>query len=328
MKILQTVKKIPGGIMIVPLLLGALCNTLFPGVWTYFSGTFTTYLWKDGAMPILAAFLFCNGTTIDFKQAGLTLTKGVTLTAVKVLVGMGIGVLISYTFGDAGIFGLAPIAIIAAIANSNGGLYAALAGEYGDATDVGAVSILSINDGPFFTLLALGAAGYQVPIATLIGCIIPILVGCILGNLDPDIRKFCEPGATLLIPFFAFPLGAGLTLTSIATAGPSGILLGVASTLCTGLVGYLVYKLMHMRRPEVGAAIGTTAGNAASTPAAVAATGVISTAVSDAATVQVSAAIITTAILCPILVTMLHKYEVKHHPEHYVEQEERTAQTA
>ena len=59
MKILQTVKKIPGGIMIVPLLLGALCNTLFPGVWTYFSGTFTTYLWKDGAMPILAAFLFC-----------------------------------------------------------------------------------------------------------------------------------------------------------------------------------------------------------------------------------------------------------------------------
>ena len=241
---------------------------------------------------------------------------------------MGIGVLISYTCGDAGIFGLAPIAIIAAIANSNGGLYAALAGEYGDATDVGAVSILSINDGPFFTLLALGAAGYQVPIATLIGCIIPILVGCILGNLDPDIRKFCEPGATLLIPFFAFPLGAGLTLTSIATAGPSGILLGVASTLCTGLVGYLVYKLMHMRRPEIGAAIGTTAGNAASTPAAVAAAGVISTAVSDAATVQVSAAIITTAILCPILVTMLHKYEVKHHPEHYVEQEERTAQTA
>lgn len=317
MKILQTVKKCPGGLMIVPLLLGALVNTLVPEFWALFKGTFTTHLWKTGAMPILAAFLFCNGTTIDVKQAGTTLTKGILLTAVKVLVGMGIGVAISYTFGEAGIFGLAPIAIIAAFANSNGGLYAALAGEYGDATDVGAVSILSINDGPFFTLLALGAAGYKVPVEVLIGCVIPIIVGCILGNLDPDIKKFCEPGATLLIPFFAFPLGAGLTLTSIVKAGPSGILLGVASTLTTGLTGYAAYKIMRYKHAEVGAAIGTTAGNAASTPAAVAAAGVISKALSDAATVQVSAAIITTAILCPLLVTMLHKKEMAAHPEDY-----------
>lgn len=317
MKILKTVKKIPGGIMIIPLLLGALINTCFPFLWTYFDGTFTTYLWKSGAMPILAAFLFCNGATIDFKQAGITVCKGVVLTAIKVLLGMGLGILISYLFGPSGILGLTPLAIIAAVANSNGGLYAALAGEYGDATDVGAVSILSVNDGPFFTLLALGAAGYQVPISTLIGCIIPILVGCILGNLDPDIRDFCAPGATLLIPFFAFPLGAGLTLTSIIKAGPAGVLLGVVSTVLTGFGGYLLYKLLRMKRPEVGAAIGTTAGNAASTPAAVAAAGVVSTSVSDVATVQVSAAIITTAILCPIVVTMLHKFEVKAHPENY-----------
>lgn len=309
MQILKTVKKCPGGLMIVPLLLGALVNTLFPEIWGIFKGTFTTHLWKTGAMPILAAFLFCNGATIDFKQAGVTATKGVLLTAVKVLIGMGIGVAVAYTFGDAGVFGLAPIAIIAAIANSNGGLYAALAGEYGDATDVGAVSILSINDGPFFTLLALGAAGYKVPVEILIGCVIPIIVGCILGNLDKDIRDFCTPGATLLIPFFAFPLGAGLTLTSIAKAGPAGILLGVASTLFTGLAGYLAYKVIGYKHAEVGAAIGTTAGNAASTPAAVAAAGVISASVSDVATVQVSAAIITTAILCPILVTFLHKVE-------------------
>jgi 2-keto-3-deoxygluconate permease len=310
MKILQTVKKCPGGLMIIPLLLGALVNTFAPGIWTIFKGTFTTHLWKTGAMPILAAFLFCNGATIDFKQAGVTATKGVILTAIKVLIGMGVGVAINAVFGEAGIFGLAPIAIIAAIANSNGGLYAALAGEYGDATDVGAVSILSINDGPFFTLLALGAAGYSVPVEILIGCVIPIIVGCILGNLDKDIRDFCAPGATLLIPFFAFPLGAGLTLTSIAKAGPAGILLGIASTVLTGIPGYLVYKALGYEHPEVGAAIGTTAGNAASTPAAVAAAGVITAAVSDVATVQVSAAIITTAILCPLLVTALHKREV------------------
>ena len=311
MKIMKTIQKVPGGLMIVPLLLGAIVNTCFPQLWEMYNGTFTVHLWKSGAMPILAAFLFCNGTTIDVKQAGVTVEKGCLLTAIKVTVGMLIGILVSRVFGEAGIFGLAPIAIIAAIANSNGGLYAALAGEYGDATDVGAVSILSINDGPFFTLLALGAAGYAVPINTLIGCVIPIIIGCVLGNLDPDIRKFCAPGASLLIPFFAFPLGAGLTLTSIVKAGPAGIVLGIASTLLTGLAGYLIFKALRFKHPEVGAAIGTTAGNAASTPAAVAAAGVISTAVGDVATVQVSAAIIVTAILCPILVTALHKAESK-----------------
>ncbi len=68
------------------------------------------------------------------------------------------------------------------------------------------VSILALNDGPFFTMLALGAAGYSVPVNTLAGCVVPILAGVILGNLDPEIRKFCEPGATMLIPFFALPL--------------------------------------------------------------------------------------------------------------------------
>lgn len=222
MNILKTVKKIPGGLMIVPLIMGVLANTFFPQFFTYFDGTFTTDLWKKGALPILAAFLFCNGTTIDFKSAGVPVYKGAVLTATKVLTGMGIGLLVSAIFGPDGIFGLAPIAVIAALSNSNGGIYAALAGEFGDATDVGAVSILALNDGPFFTMLALGAAGYGVPISTLLGCIIPIVVGSILGNLDKDIRDFCTPGASMLIPFFAFPLGANLTLKSFAVAGLPG----------------------------------------------------------------------------------------------------------
>ena len=37
MNILKTVKKIPGGLMVVPLLLGAIINTFFGGtIWTMF----------------------------------------------------------------------------------------------------------------------------------------------------------------------------------------------------------------------------------------------------------------------------------------------------
>ena len=292
MKILQAVKKIPGGLMVVPLLLGAIVNTFFGNVlWSAFDGTFTTYLWKSGAMPILAVFIFCNATTINFKKAGVTVYKGMLITAVKVGVGIIIGLICGTLFGEKGFLGLSTLAIVGALANSNGGLYAALAGEYGDATDVGAVSILSINDGPFFTMVALGAAGVaKIPMSILIGCIVPVIVGCILGNLDEDIRKFCEPGATMLIPFFAFPLGAGLNIMNLLKAGGPGILLGVACTLITGLAGYLVYKLLRMDHPDVDATL---------------------LAVAEAATAQITAAIIVTAILCPVLVSYLHKIEVR-----------------
>ena len=327
MKILKTVKKVPGGLMVVPLLLGAAVNTFFGtsilgltegGVWTWFSGTFTTHLWQSGAMPILAVFLFCNGATIDFKRAGVPLVKGVTLTAVKVGIGIIAGLLVNALVGPAGILGLTPLAIVASLSNSNGGLYASLAGEYGDATDVGAVAILSINDGPFFTMVALGASGIaNIPINPRIGCVVPIVIGCILGNLDEDIREFCVPGASMMIPFFAFPLGAGLNLKNLIVGGAPGILLGVACTLITGLCGYAVYKAFGhvsafgIEKPEVGGAIGTTAGNAAATPMAVAAADASLLAISEAATAQVTCAIIVTAILCPLLVTWLHGIEEK-----------------
>ena len=310
MRILATVKRIPGGLMVVPLILGALVNTFCGGVWKEFDGTFTTYLWKSGAMPLLSAFIFCNATTIDFRKAGVAVYKGVLLTLVKVGLGTAVGLLCGKLFGEAGFLGLSTLAIVAALVNSNGGLYAALAGEYGDATDVGAVSILSINDGPFFTMLALGAAGAaNIPFSVLLGCIIPVIVGCILGNLDEDIRRFCAPGATLLIPFFAFPLGAGLNILNLVKAGASGILLGLGCLAITGLGGFIVYRILRIRNPEVGAAIGTTAGNAAATPLAVAAVDSSLLAVAETATAQITAAIIVTAIGCPLLVSLLHRIQ-------------------
>lgn len=308
MKILKTVKKVPGGLMIIPLLLGVLVNTFFPEFLKI--GSFTTYLWKDGAMPILAVFLFCNGAQINVKQAGEPLVKGVVLTAVKFVIGAVLGVLVNRLCGPAGFLGLFPLAIVAAVTNSNGGLYAALAGEFGDAGDVGAVSILSINDGPFLTMVAFGMTGLaQIPFMTLVGAILPIVVGLILGNLDEDLRKFLAPAATATIPFFAFPLGAALNLGQLVKAGLPGILLGVICTALTGFGGYFCMKLIKSKHPQVGAAIGTTAGNAVATPAVLAAADPSLKAAADASTIQIAAAIIVTAILCPLLVSWLDKVE-------------------
>jgi 2-keto-3-deoxygluconate permease. len=310
MQILKTIKKVPGGLMIIPLLLGVLVNTFVPAFFEI--GSFTTHLWKTGAMPILAVFLFCNGAQINVKQAGQPVIKGVALTAIKFIIGALLGFLVNMAVGPQGIFGLTPLVLIAAITNSNGGLYAALAGEFGDSTDVGAVSILSLNDGPFFTMVALGMSGIaSIPVMMLVGAVLPIIAGCILGNLDEELRVWLAPGAVILIPFFAFPLGAALSLGQLLEAGFSGIILGVTCTLLTGLAGYAVMKLLRTKSPEIGAAIGTTAGNAVGTPAAIAAADATFRGVEAAATAQIAAAIIVTAILCPLLVSFLAKSENK-----------------
>ncbi|NLN15191.1 MAG: 2-keto-3-deoxygluconate permease, partial [Tissierellia bacterium] len=189
MKILKNVQKVPGGLMVIPLLMGATLNTFAPQALEI--GGFTTALFKNGATALIALFVLCNGAQINIKEAGAPLYKGIALTAVKFIIGAILGWTVGKVWGNAGILGLTPLALIGAITNSNGGLYAALAGQYGDSTDVGAISILSLNDGPFFTMLAFGVSGLaDIPFMAFVAVLVPIVIGFILGNLDEDLREF------------------------------------------------------------------------------------------------------------------------------------------
>ena len=96
----------------------------------------------------------------------------------------------------------------------------------------------------------------------------------------------------------------------LLTAGIPGIFLGVICCLLTGLGGYLCMRLIRSKHPEAGGAIGTTAGNAA-TPASLAEADTSLAPYATAATAQMAASCIVTAILCPIFVNFLHRYEVK-----------------
>lgn len=204
--ILKSIEKVPGGLMVVFLLLGAIVNTFAPEVLEI--GSFTTALFKNGALPLIAVLLVCSGAQFTLKTAGIALWKGFVLNTAKVVLGCLVGVILGKLMGPrAAIFGLTPLALISAMANSNGGLYTALASKYGNETDIAAVAIISTNDGPFFTMLAMGMTGLaSIPWIALVAVIVPIVVGMILGNLDDDMRKFLVPGVMMLsIPFFHFP---------------------------------------------------------------------------------------------------------------------------
>ncbi|SFM46845.1 2-keto-3-deoxygluconate permease (TC 2.A.10.1.1) [Gracilibacillus orientalis] len=324
MRIKATLEKIPGGMMVVPLLLAAILNTFVPDLLRI--GNFTQALFVDGASTLIALFLLCTGAQINLKSAGVSLGKGATLLATKWVVGAAIG-LIAYTFaGENGLWlGLAPIAIIAAMTNSNGGLYVAMVGQYGDKTDRAAYSLLALNDGPFFTMVALaifGTMGFvdgMFSFVSFMSVLLPIIVGMVLGNLDGEMRTFLDKGSSMLIPFFAFALGMGIDFGSIIEGGLSGIILGLLTVFVTGTFGYFVFKAMKWN-PIAGAAEGSTAGNAVATPAAIAAASASFATHVDLATVQVAASTVTSAVLLPIYIAFLVKRLEKkgvHLPEDY-----------
>ena len=299
MNIKKSIEKIPGGMMIFPLIFGAIINTLSPEALQI--GGFTTAI-ANGSSALIGVFLVCMGAGISFKAAPKAIKKGSVITVTKFIVGVAIGLLVAKLFGDKGLLGLSSLAVIAAMTNSNGGLFAALVGEFGDETDVGSIAVLSINDGPFLTMIALGTAGMAtIPVNSLIGVLIPIVVGMILGNLDGEMKKFLMSGGPILIPFFAFALGTGINFKMLIIAGLAGLLLGVITTFIGGFFNVLADR-MTGRSGIAGAAASSTAGNAVATPAAVALADPSLVALS-----QIAASIITTAILTPVLTAFIAK---------------------
>src|SRR6201996_3423578 len=84
MKIKKAIDVVPGGLMLIPLLLGACVHSFAPGAGKYF-GSFTNGL-ITGTVPILAVWFFCMGATIDLRATGTVLRKSGTLLVTKMLV--------------------------------------------------------------------------------------------------------------------------------------------------------------------------------------------------------------------------------------------------
>ncbi|MEF2243786.1 MULTISPECIES: 2-keto-3-deoxygluconate permease [unclassified Paenibacillus] len=315
MKIKATLDRIPGGMMVVPLLLAATINTFFPNLLRI--GGFTEALFVNSASALIALFLLIAGTQINLKTARSSVGKGVTLLVFKWVLGSLIGLLGFWLADSNGLFlGLAPMAIIAAMTNSNGGLYIALAGQYGKEDDKAAYPFLALSDGPFLTMVSLsifGAMGFATGMfsaMTLVAVVLPLLIGVIIGNLDREMGDFLNKGSDKLVPFFAFALGMGINFDAIIKGGLSGILLGVLTVLLTGGIGFFIFKWIGWN-PVVGASEGSTAGNAVGTPAAIAAVNATFAPIAELATVQVAASVVTTAILLPIFIGFLAKYVEK-----------------
>jgi len=157
--------------------------------------------------------------------------------------------------------------VVAAINDTNGGLYMALMEQYGRPEEAGAYTVMSLESGPFLTMVTLGVAGLSAfPWQTLTGAILPLAAGMVLGNLDSELRKFLAPAAPVLIPFFAFALGATLDLHRLWRAGLVGVALGIGVVVVSG-TALVVADRLAGGNGTAGIAAASTAGNAAAVPA-------------------------------------------------------------
>ena len=294
-------KKVPAGMMVIPLLLGSLIVTIFPNAFEI-GGLTAAVFSSAGTNTLLGAQLFCMGTALSVKDMPKVLKRDGVLLLAKFAIGAGIGILVGKVFGAAGFLGLTPLAIICAVTNSNGSVYLTLMGEYGDEADCGCFPLLALNDGPFFTLVALGASGLaNIPFQSLIAAIIPIALGMLLGNLDKGLRNLFAPMGSAIIPLIGFALGTGINLTNVIKGGFPGILLGLITVFVGGGFILLCDKFITRRPGYAAWAVATTAGNAVAVPAAVA---LIDTAWEPyvvTVTVQVAASVVVSCILAPII---------------------------
>jgi len=304
LKIKRAIERVPGGMMLVPLLLGACVATFAPHAGAFF-GSFTNALFT-GSLNVLSVFYVCMGASIDVRATPYILRKGGALFAGKLAVGVLVGMVAGHFLHEQPIasgpfMGLSTLALVAAMNDTNGGLYMALSGRYGRPQDAAAYSVMSIESGPFLTMVTLGVAGLSsFPWPVLLGAVLPLIAGIILGNLDHEMRAFLKPAIPIMIPFFAFGLGNTLDLHHVVEAGLMGVVLGLTVVAITGPVLIAMDRLTG-GNGVAGIAAASSAGNSAAVPALVAAANPVYAAAAKPATVLVVASIIVTGILTPLV---------------------------
>ena len=284
--------------MLVPLVLGAILNTLAPDTGAYFGG-FTKGM-ITGTVPILAVWFFCIGASINLRATGTVLRKSGTLVITKIAVAWA-------------------VAMICAMDMTNGGLYASLMNQYGTKEESGAFVLMSLESGPLMTMLILGSAGLaSFEPHHFVGAILPFLIGFALGNLDHDLRDFFSKATPVLIPFFGFALGNTINLKVILDTGLLGIVLGVAVIVITGIPLIVADRVIGGGNGTAGVAASSAAGAAVANPVIIAQINPAFEPVAASATALVAASVIVTALLVPII-TALYAKRYANAPEQNIE---------
>lgn len=309
MNILGNVKKIPGGLMLIPMLITAIINTLAPEALKI--GSATTALFSSaGTMTIIGIILFVAGTQLKLKALPQALARGGVFVLVRTILCVAACVIVKNVCGLDGFMGISLLAFVIVMSSCNPGVYAALMQQYGDGIDMAAMGIINIIAVPQYPLIILaiffsdGSAGVN-PWKIALGTIIPFIIGLILANLDENIGKLFAPGTPIALVFLGCCFGSSLNLVTAVKSGIGGILLGVLFLVLSMVILLPVDKFI-LRRPGYAAcAFASVGGVSIGAPKIIAGVLPQFEPYVEVASGQLAFAVIIAAIVTPILTKMI-----------------------
>ena len=303
--ILNWIKKVPGGLLLVPMVIVSVINTFCPNLVKI--GGATEFLFTNTCtMYVVGLMLFFSGTQCMVSQVKEMVKIGGLLCVIKIVIMIAGCVAVQKVFGLDGFWRISLVTFVAVLASTNPGLYMALTS--GNPTALSVFSLLNLLVMPAIPVTALNlASGYAMDWNSVISILIPFLIGMVLGNLDDEIRKMFQSGCTIVLPFMGFCLGGSINLIAAVKAGLGGLLCAVLFYVLTWIPLYWAEKKILKREGLVATAMSSIASFTATVPGIAAAANPVFEPYVETAVAQIALASLITCLVTPVLVGRIER---------------------
>lgn len=303
----KIMKKIPGGLLLIPMLISAVFNTFWPDLF-YIGGLTEALFTKNGINYIVALITFCSATTLDFKSLGKILKKQGLMIVVKIALTIGFSLLFYKFFGEKGIFGISLLSFVCILASLNPSLYIALTKDYATKIDESAFGLLGLFCLPVFPIIVYSVAQSQaIDFSPIISTLVPLVLGILVANFDKDFAAIFKGSTTMLTPFMGWSFGTGINLIESFKSGIQGIVLVVIFYVLIALP-LLLFEVKVLKSTGVSAlAMSSVAGLTVSVPLILSQNSEYIASIAGQSASQIALAVVITSIITPILVKMLAK---------------------
>lgn len=307
LNMLDNIRKIPGGLMLVPMGIAAVINTFIPNAMQIGNPT-TAIFSNNGTMSIVGMMLVFIGIQLKPNQIILAIKRGGVLVLSKLVISIIFGLAVMNLFGLDGVFGISTLALVSCITSCNPGIYIALMEEYGDELDIANFALLNLIGLPFVPICILGYAnGYGIDYRSIAATCIPFFVGILLGNLDNRIREFTKSGMSVITPFLGFCLGSNINIITALSSYILGFILFITFLVVNNIPMLFIDRIILKQKGHASTAICCVAGLSIAVPKLMAEVDAAYRQYVESAASQIAFVVVISAVVIPILVKRLSK---------------------
>lgn len=298
-------RKFPGGLLLVPMLLSAIFYTFSPELFRI-GGMTQAMFTTDGLNYVIGLTCFCSGAGLNVHRIGKVLKKQGGLLLTKIIICVIASIIFIQLFGQAGIWGISAVAFIAAICSTNPSLYLALEDEMGTPDDVSAFGLVGLLCVPAYPMLIFGLSQETaIDWMPIISTLVPILLGMLVGNLDENMAKFLAPGVSVLTPFMGWSFGASINLIEAVQSGLQGVIITIIFYVLMVPILLMVETKFVKTDGISSLAISSIAGMSVSVPFIISQTNPAIEPFVASATAQIAFGVVLSSIITPFLAKKL-----------------------